>query len=107
MPAPPPAGESSTVRCLFVEKSRMSTAPTSTAPDARARPRIDPSSTDVSISGNSVSTLILTRSRPRQVVEAAAGAAAAVAVVVEEARGRCQHHALLVRGLHDGVDVRD
>ena len=57
MPAPPPAGVSSTERCLSVAKSRMSTMSSAQMPSCRALPaRLKPSGPG-NISGNRVSTV--------------------------------------------------
>src|SRR5688572_19541 len=57
MPAPPPAGVSSTLRCLPVAKSRMSMAASAHLPSPRALPaRLEPSGPG-NISGKIVSTL--------------------------------------------------
>src|SRR4029079_7962879 len=57
MPGPPPAGVSSTVRCLSVAKARMSMASSDHTPAARALPARLALKGPGKISGNSVRTL--------------------------------------------------
>src|SRR5579859_434832 len=57
MPAPPPNGLSSTVRCLSVAYPRMSTASIVQIPSARPRPASEWPSGPGNISGNRVSTM--------------------------------------------------
>src|SRR3546814_9415511 len=56
MPAPPPNGVSSTVRCLSRAWQRMSTVSTAHSPASNALPASDAPSGPGNISGNSVST---------------------------------------------------